>query len=145
MKYSRRDMSRFLPAALAATAAAQTTKEGRKMPAQAWVYEDLPVKKNGLNEGRAVFDGQTHSGYPIELHMTKLAEGQMPHAPHHHSNEEVLTLRTGQLDANFGGKITRVTAGSIIYISSNLEHSWKNPGPGPAEYFVIALGDKKEA
>ncbi|MEP6714936.1 MAG: cupin domain-containing protein [Terriglobia bacterium] len=144
MKYSRRDLSMLLPAALAGAAEAQEKKGDKQMPAQAWVYEDLTMTKNGLNEGRAVFDGQTHSGYPIELHLTKLAEGQMPHAAHHHPNEEVLTLRSGQLDANLGGKITHLTAGSVIYVASNLEHSWKNPGPGPAEYFVIALGNKKE-
>jgi mannose-6-phosphate isomerase-like protein (cupin superfamily) len=139
MKYTRRDLTLLLPA-LAATSG---LAEDKKMPAQSWVYEDLPAKVNGPNESRAVFNGETHSGYPIELHMTKLAEGQMPHAPHKHPNEEVLTLRSGRLDVTFGGKTTHVTPGSVVYISSNVEHGWKNPGPGPAEYFVIALGDKK--
>ena len=141
MDYTRRDLSLLLPALAAATTTAQA--QNKSLPAQVWVYEDLPVKKNGVNESRQVFNGETHSGYPIELHMTKLAEGQLSHPPHHHPNEEVLMLRTGQLEANFAGKVSRITAGSTVYMASNLEHNWKNPGPGPAEYFVIALGDKK--
>jgi mannose-6-phosphate isomerase-like protein (cupin superfamily) len=57
-------------------------------------------------------------------------------------NEEVMMLKNGQLDAFFGGKTVRITAGSTIYMASMEEHAWKNPGPDPAEYFVIALGPK---
>lgn len=75
--------------------------------------------------------------------MTELGPGQSPHAPHRHVNEEVLMLRRGILDATFGGKTTRLTAGSVIYMESNMEHGWRNPGTEPAEYFVIALGKGK--
>jgi quercetin dioxygenase-like cupin family protein len=40
------------------------------------------------------------------------------------------------------GVTTRVSAGSIVYAASNVLHGWKNPGPEPAEYFVLALGPK---
>jgi mannose-6-phosphate isomerase-like protein (cupin superfamily) len=57
-------------------------------------------------------------------------------------NEEVIMLRRGLLDVTFGGETTRMTPGSLVYISSNILHGSKNPGPEPAEYFVIALGPK---
>jgi quercetin dioxygenase-like cupin family protein len=79
----------------------------------------------------------------VELHMTELGPGQAPHAPHSHVHEEVLMLRRGTLDATFGGKTARLTAGSVIYMESNMEHGWRNPGTEPAEYFVIALGKGK--
>jgi len=132
----------LIPALAAATAAAQEKPQKPVLPAKAYKYEDLPVKPNGQNEGRAVFDGLTHTKYPMELHMTKLGPGQSPHAPHQHINEEVLTLRTGQLDVTMDGVTTRVSAGSIVYAASNVLHGWKNPGPEPAEYFVLALGPK---
>lgn len=141
MKISRRDVAALLPA-LAATASAQ--EKDKKMPTpKSWRYEDLPVKVNGQNKGRAVFDGETHLGFPVELHMTEIGPGQMPHAPHSHSHEEVLMLRKGMLDATYGGQTVRLTAGSVIYMASNVEHGWKNPGAEPAEYFVIALGKGK--
>jgi mannose-6-phosphate isomerase-like protein (cupin superfamily) len=142
---SRRDLSLLLPALAAGSATAQTAApktEKPVLPAKVYEYADLPVKINGENQGRAVFDGLTHSGYPVELHMTRLGPGQAPHPPHKHVNEEVLMLKNGQLDATFGGRTTRLQAGSIIYMASMEEHGWKNPGPEPAEYWVIALGPK---
>jgi quercetin dioxygenase-like cupin family protein len=145
MKLSRRDLSALLPALAAARSSAQEPagKANKMLTSKTFRYEDLPVKVNGQNKGRAVFDGETHLGFPVELHMTELAAGQMPHPPHSHAHEEVLMLRRGVLDAMYGGQTTHLTAGSVIYMASNVEHGWKNPGPEPAEYFVIALGKGK--
>ena len=137
MNPTRRDLSLILPALAAATASAQ---ERTTLPSKAFRYEDLPVKTNGENKSRAVLKGETHSGFPIELHMTELAAGQAPHPPHHHVHEELLMLRAGALDATIRGQATHITAGSVVYLASNDEHGWRNPGPGPAQYFVIALG-----
>ena len=137
MNPSRRDLGMILPALAAATASAQ---EKKTLPSKAFKYEDLPVKVNGLNKSRAVMNGATHSGFPIELHMTELAAGQAPHPPHKHVHEELLLLQQGTLDATIKGEATQVNAGSIVYLASNDEHGLRNPGPGPAQYFVIALG-----
>ena len=139
MNYSRREVGLMLPA-LAATAAADP--QSQALPSKAFKYEDLPVKASGQNQSRAILNGETHSGFPVELHMTELGPGQAPHPPHHHVHEEILMLRTGALDVTIGGQTTRVTAGSVVYAASNQEHGWKNPGPERAEYFVIALGQK---
>ena len=142
MSLTRRDLPMLIPALAAAAANAQEKAQKPVLPAKAYKYEDLPVKKNGENESRAVFDGLTHTNYPVELHMTKLGPGQMPHPAHHHIHEEVLTLKNGMLDIMFNGETTRIGPGSVVYVASNLEHGWKNPGPDHAEYFVIALGQK---
>ena len=134
MKCSRRDLALLIPA----LAAAQQTKV---LPSKVFKYDDLPVKANGENKSRAVLRGETHSGFPVELHMTELGPGQAPHPPHKHVREELLMLKNGQLDATIEGQTTHMTAGSIIYVASNEMHGWRNPGPGPAEYFVIALGN----
>jgi quercetin dioxygenase-like cupin family protein len=134
---SRRDLGIILPALAAATASAQ---EKQTLPSKAFKYEDLPVRVNGQNKSRAVLNGETHSGFPIELHMTELGPGQAPHPPHKHVHEEVLMLQQGTLDASINGQVTQVRAGSIVYLASNDEHGWRNPGPGTAQYFVIALG-----
>jgi len=143
MQISRRDLTMLLPALAASAQAAETDK--RMLETKAFPYEDLPVKVNGQNKSRAVFDWQTHTGYPIEVHMTELAPGQMPHAPHKHVHEEVMMLKNGQLDAMYGGQTVRLKAGSVLYMASGVEHGWKNTGTGPAEYFVIALGQKGPA
>ncbi len=135
MEFSRRDVALLLPA----LAAAQEQKP-QTLQSKVYEYDDLPVKVNGQNKGRAVLNGATHGGFPVELHMTELGPGQAPHAPHQHAHEEIVMLRRGSLDVTIEGRTTRITAGSIACVASGELHGWRNPGPEPAEYFVIALG-----
>jgi quercetin dioxygenase-like cupin family protein len=135
MNYSRRDLALLVPA----LAAAQ--QPPKVLPLRVFKYDDLPVRVNGENKARAVMKGETHSGFQIELHMTELGPGQAPHPPHKHVHEELLMLKDGSLDVSVSGQTTHVTAGSIVYVASNEMHGWRNPGDGPAQYFVIALGN----
>jgi quercetin dioxygenase-like cupin family protein len=135
MECSRREIALLLPA----LAAAQE-KKPEVLQSKVYGYEDLPVKVNGQNKGRAVLNGATHGGFPVELHMTELGPGQAPHAPHKHEHEEIVMLRRGSLDVTIEGRTTRLTAGSITCVASGEMHGWRNPGTEPAEYFVIALG-----
>jgi quercetin dioxygenase-like cupin family protein len=141
VNYSRRDLTLLLPALAAASAQAQP--DSQILPARVYKYEDLPVKVNKTSRGRAVLRGDTHSGYPIELHLTELDPGQAPHAPHRHVHEEIFMLRGGQVDLTISGKTTRLTPGSVAYVASNELHGLINSGTDAAHYFVIALGDDK--
>jgi quercetin dioxygenase-like cupin family protein len=136
VNYSRRDLGLLLPALAAATGAAQP----KALPSKAYKYEDMVARGNGPNKSRAVFNGENHSGTPVELHITELGAGQSPHPPHKHVHEEILMLRSGMLDATILGQTTRVTAGSVLYLNSNDIHGWVNPGPDQAQYFVISVG-----
>lgn len=141
MTISRRDLSLLLPAlAAAGTVSAQDKKP--MLPSKVYPYNELTMKQTGENRGRAVLDGTTHSGYPIEVHMTDLAPGMAPHPPHHHVHEEMLMLKNGTLDVMISGKTTRIGPGSNVYVASGEEHGWKNAGNDRAEYFVIAFGQK---
>jgi quercetin dioxygenase-like cupin family protein len=138
MPYSRRDLALLLPALTAAAAAAQDQK--KPLSSKVYKFEDLAVKVNGMNKSRAVLNGEQHSGFAVELHITELGPGQAPHAPHKHVHEEIVMLRSGQIDFTIEGQTTRATAGSVVYIASNEQHGSRNPGPDPAMYFVITLG-----
>jgi quercetin dioxygenase-like cupin family protein len=134
MRCSRRDLAILIPVLASA-------QQPKALPSKVFKYDELAVKVNGENKSRAVMKGDTHSGFPIELHMTELGPGQAPHAPHRHVHEECLMLKNGLLDATVEGQTTRMTPGSIIYVASNDMHGWRNPGTERAEYFVIALGN----
>ena len=95
------------------------------------------------NEARQVFDGLTHSGVPLEVHITTLAPGQMPHAAHHHVHEEMIFIQEGMVEVTILDKSSRIGPGSVAYVKSNEEHGWKNVGDGPARYFVLAVGKEK--
>lgn len=140
MKYSRRSLPALLPGFLAAAAAQE--RQSKRLPSQILIFEDLPAKVNGPNQSHAVLDGETHSGFPVEVHVTELAAGQSPHPPHRHVHEEMFMLQAGSLDVVINGMKKRITPGSVCYVNSNEEHGIRNPGPERAEYFVIALGAK---
>jgi len=139
MKPTRRDLSFLVPALLAG----QSSKPA--LPSKCYEFTELPVKKDAKtgNESRQVFDGYTHTGCPVDMHITTLAPGMMPHAAHHHVHEEAIFLKEGTLEVTVLDKSTRIGPGSVAYVNSNEEHSWKNVGSVPATYFVLALGHEK--
>ena len=140
MNYSRRDVSVLLPVLAAAQATAQTPA----LPSKTYSYPDLPVKVNASNRQRAVLDGATHTGFLVNLHMTELGPGQAPHAPHHHVHEEMVMIHEGTLEVTIAGRVATLGPGSIAYVASGEEHGWRNVGDGPANYFVLALGQAKK-
>ena len=140
MNYTRRDIA-LLP--LVAAAAVSTASAGTPLPSKAYRFEDLPVKTNGKNSSRAVLDGETHTGYAIDMHMTELGPGEAPHAPHHHAHEEMVMIHEGTLEVTISGRSTRIGPGSTAFVASNEEHGWRNVGTTRALYFVLALGRVK--
>src|SRR5271155_3380272 len=124
---SRRMFSILLPALAAAPLRAQ--QSSKQLPSKAFPFESLPVKLNATNKSHAVLDGETHSGFPIEVHVTELPAGESPHPPHRHVHEEMFLIQTGILDATVNGKKMRLTPGSVCYVNSNDEHGVFNPGP----------------
>lgn len=136
MDYSRRDLASLIGALSAASAAEQP----HALPSKTYAFDDLPVKQNGQNRSRAVFNGELHTGFPVEMHITELAAGLEPHPPHQHVKEELVVIREGSLDVTISGKTTRLGPGGVIFVASNEHHGWKNPGPDRALYYVLALG-----
>ncbi len=138
MEYSRRQVCFLLPALAAAGAA-----ENASLPAKAYRFEDLAVKREGENAFRAIFDGRTNTGLPLELHESDLAPGAMPHPAHRHVHEEMFLVREGTLEVMLGGETTLLGPGSAAFAASNVEHGIKNVGARHAQYFVLALGSDK--
>jgi mannose-6-phosphate isomerase-like protein (cupin superfamily) len=103
----------------------------------------LTVNTKGDNQTRAVFDGETHLGYPIELHITNLPAGGAPHPPHHHVHEEMILVQEGTMEVTISGRTTSLGPGSVAYVASNEVHGWRNVSTTRAQYFVLAIGAKK--
>jgi len=136
MKYSRRDLSLLLPALAATRAAGQTSGLRSKI----FRFEDLAVRSSGPNRMRAVLEGVTHAGVPIELHITELAPGEAPHPPHHHVHEEMILMLEGTVEVTIRDHSASIGPGSSAFVASNEQHGWRNVGNGAARYFVLALG-----
>jgi quercetin dioxygenase-like cupin family protein len=141
METSRRELSLLLPAFFAAQVAA-AEKSGTVLPSKCYPFGSLPVKRNAQNgnETRQVFTGLTHENFPVDLHITTLQPGQMPHPAHNHVHEEMIMIQTGTLEVTISDRATTIGPGSVAYVMSNEKHAWKNVGDTPSTYFVLAIG-----
>ena len=137
MDVIRRSLLQAIPMLAAATALASDTPA---LSSFVKPYSDLPVKKLGLSESRAILDGITHSGDHIEVHETTLAADDSPHPPHRHVHDELFLLIKGKVGITIEGTTTVIGPGSAAFIHSNEMHGVINAGIEPAQYFVIAIG-----
>jgi len=106
-------------------------------------WAKLAVTPTKVGERRDVCDMPTATLANFECHITTINAGEAPHAPHHHPDEEILLLKEGTLDVTINGKTQRITPGSIVLVSSNDEHGWKNAGATAATYYVMRLKTEK--
>lgn len=139
MMSSRRAVCQALPLVLAGftqrASAAEETLSSFARP-----FDDLAMKQNGKNQSRAILNGITHAGCPLEVHETTLAPGEVPHPPHHHEHEEMFLTEKGTVTVTIAGKATELGPGSAAFVRSGEEHGIRNTGAEPAQYFVVAIG-----
>ena len=100
-------------------------------------WSDTDAKPNDWGKVRQVMRTPTPTLDELEIHISTLAPGKSPHAPHQHVHEELLILKEGTLKTFQSGKTARVGPGAIIFQSSNELHNVTNVGTTPATYFVI--------
>jgi quercetin dioxygenase-like cupin family protein len=110
-------------------------KQVQKSTVYDWSTAD--TKPNEWGAVRQVMRTPTPTLDELEIHISTLAPGKSPHAPHQHVHEELLILKEGTLETFQSGKTTRVGPGAIIFQSSNELHNVTNVGTTPATYFVI--------
>jgi mannose-6-phosphate isomerase-like protein (cupin superfamily) len=137
MNPTRRTLLQAIPMLAASSAFAADTQA---LSSFVKPYSELPVKKNGSNESRPILNGVTHTGEQLEVHETLLAAGSEPHPPHRHVHEELFLLMKGSITVTIEGKSTLIGPGSAAYVHSNELHGVRNPGPEPAQYFVLEIG-----
>ncbi len=135
-------LASLLPGLLVVSfAAAPSLGAQETLPSGLFSFDELPVRESGTVKIRQMMTGLTHSAFLVDLHVTELAVGEMPHAPHSHVHEEMLLILEGELDVTVAGEMSHLAAGSAVYVASGDEHGWRNTGTTPARYFVLALGD----
>ena len=117
-------------------------KDLPSLPSKTFLFEDLPVEKEEHAVYRDILEGRTHTGDYLEAHETVLQPNAMPHPPHRHIGEELFLISSGSLEVTIAGKTRQLGPGSAFFIASNEEHSIRNAGSTPAQYFGITLGQK---
>jgi XRE family transcriptional regulator, regulator of sulfur utilization len=122
-------------AALGAGAALSAQKRVLRSTVFDWTTAD--TKPNAWGAVRQVMRDRTPTLDELEIHISTLAPGKSPHAPHQHEHEELLIVKEGTLETFQSGETRRVGPGGIIFQASNELHNVTNVGSSPATYFVI--------
>ena len=107
------------------------------MSSSVFEWNDFKATKTAVGEVRQVFNAPTKTINNLECHITTLNPGQMAHAAHQHTDEEILIVKEGNVEALVNGELKRVGTGSIIFQASNILHSVRNVGTTPCTYYVL--------
>ena len=100
-------------------------------------WADLQVVPTKVGERRPVCNAPTPTLANLEIHITTLNPGEVPHPPHQHADEELMIVKEGTLEALQGDKTNIVTTGGLVFEASNELHGLRNVGTNRATYFVI--------
>lgn len=133
---TRRDLLVAL-IAIAGTSGVFVLAEGSVLGSSVFDWNSMPVKQTSAGSTRSVVKAPTATLEELEIHITTLDPGKMPHPPHKHPNEELIIVRQGTLEALSNGQWRRVGPGSVIFNASNVLHGLRNVGTEPAIYHVI--------
>ncbi len=135
-----------LPALLALAASAREGRADAKEPLQSFVrpFAEMQPHVGAATTMRPVVEGYSAEGTRLEVHETLLNPGAEPHPPHRHKHEEFVLLMKGNLQATIDGKTESLTPGSVAFWKSMSLHGLHNPGPEPAQYFIVAFGGEAQ-
>ncbi|HTI92947.1 MAG TPA: putative oxidoreductase C-terminal domain-containing protein [Puia sp.] len=100
-------------------------------------WSDMPMKTTDKGESRQIFNQPVAWLSKIDMHATTLNEGQISHPPHTHRNEEIILMRSGNVQMYIGGKYYPARAGDIVFLTSGTPHNLENKTKGRCEYFAL--------
>ena len=143
MSLTRREVF-SLPALMAGAALRGLAEQDDSLPSATFAFEGMPVQNFDHVQMRKIMKGKLATGEHIETHETTLPPNGSPHPPHHHVHSEMWLIREGTVELTINGTTHRLGPGGLGFVHSNEEHGIQNVGPGPATYFVVAVGPKAD-
>jgi len=100
-------------------------------------WKDMVMKKTNKGESRQIFDRPVAWLGKIDMHATTLNPGEVSHPPHIHRAEEIILLRSGNVQLYIDGKYHKASAGDLVYLSSGVPHALENKSNERCEYFAL--------
>ncbi len=110
-----------------------------------WVKKlDYPPGQEAAWRIYNIFAGKTSCLDLLDVHVSTLQAGQLPHDFHHHPEEEILIPISGKVDilrakdgAGTDQTTERIGYGQFVYHASEGFHTIRGAGPEPAMYLVF--------
>jgi quercetin dioxygenase-like cupin family protein len=83
------------------------------------------------------FNGATAGTRSCVVGQFEVRAGDEPHPIHAHPDEELMIVTAGEGEITCDGKVTRVTAGAVMYAAPNVSHGIRNTGKTPLTFYFI--------
>ena len=125
-----------------ATAGLAVLAQSAKRPAMnstAMEWNSVTAKTNANGSSRKFFEGPTATLDELECHATTLNPGVLNHEILRRTNDEVIIIKEGTIEAYVKDKWVRVGPGSVIFNAANELQAMRNVGDGPATYHVVTM------
>ena len=107
-------------------------------------WNDFPVKKSELKEGRSILEGSSPHLEYIEMHATTQMPGATPGPAHANKDiEECIIVREGTMKITIEGKSTVLGPEGVILLMPQQMHQMENIGDTNLTYYVIRYRSKK--
>lgn len=100
-------------------------------------WKEMLMKKTDKGESRQIFEQPVAWFGKIDMHATTLEQGQISHPPHTHRAEEIILVRSGNIQESIGGRLFKASEGDVIFLPSGVPHGLENKGTGRCEYFAL--------
>jgi uncharacterized cupin superfamily protein len=106
----------------------------------------LPIPEDRVRRWRPqhLFAGTTPNVLRMNAHVSVLSPGYSPHAPHAHSEEEILIVLDGEAElviarseSGSDARYERLRAGSFVYYPAFQFHTIHNPTATPITYLMF--------
>jgi quercetin dioxygenase-like cupin family protein len=99
----------------------------------------LPVTATATGSRVTCVSSPTLTFVALESHITTLNVGQHTAADVVDPNDEIVIIKSGQLEVTVNGVASRMNEGSLLYWAPNVKRTLRNVGVGPASYQVIRV------
>ncbi|WP_170863109.1 cupin domain-containing protein [Pseudozobellia thermophila] len=107
-------------------------------------WNDFPVKKSELKEGRSILEGTSPHFEYIEMHATTQKPGATPGPAHANKDiEECLIVREGTMKVTIEGESRILGPEGVILLMPQQMHSVENVGDTDLTYYVLRYRARK--
>src|SRR4029077_3958237 len=100
-------------------------------------------KREAVGKNGVYIAGDTPASTKFVTGRFVLSPGKTPHAPHTHSEEEVMIIESGHGEILCDGKTPKIAPGSMMYTSPNVRHGITNTGDEPIVFYYVKWESRK--
>ncbi|MBC7873761.1 MAG: cupin domain-containing protein [Ferruginibacter sp.] len=100
-------------------------------------YDSLTYKETNNKGTRKYFDRPTAMCENYEMHITYLKEKGPSHAPHQHTDTEIILVISGETEMTIDGKNYTGGPGDVYIMESGKLHGISNASGNPCSYFAF--------